>query len=663
VRDDTLAETFGRIRSEIIRAPTREALFEGACRVAVAAGELRLAWVGWVEGPVVRPVARAGVDAGYVDEVSVALSGPLAEGPTGRAVLHADAQYCDDFATDPRMAPWRQAAAARGFVSSASLPLRRRGEVVASLNLYSGEAAFFRGRVGRLLEALADDISFSLDRLEDQAELRRAQEEARALFELAADGIFISDSRGRYLDVNTAGQRLLGYSPDELRGMTMVDLIEPENLTANPLRLDLVHTGATSLHQRRLRRKDGSVVEVEISATRLPNGTVQGIVRDLTERNRLLSELVQADRLASVGQLAAGIAHEINNPLAYVSLNLSLLLRQLGSKAPHDELVGVATEAQSGVDLVAALVRDLRMLTSGSEERAEAVEVRHVAEQALRITAHHLRQRARVVTEFADVPPVRATPRKLEQVLINLLVNAAQAIAPGALERNEVALRVRREGEWCVIEVSDTGSGIPPEVQPRLFEPFFTTRASEGTGLGLPISQGIIQGFGGQLTFETGIGRGTTFFVRLPLMRRVTSVTPPVPMKPAGHLDGLAVLVVDDEPGIRRGLARLLRGCDVAEAADGQEALARLEERTFDLVVSDVVMPKLGGVELHTELGRRVPSMARRVVFMTGAVADERMRTALDATGCPVLAKPFRLEELEAAARLVLEAGASGEPA
>jgi PAS domain S-box-containing protein len=652
----SLAETFARILREVIRAPSRAALLEGACRVAVGAGQLRLAWVAWLDGDRVVPVARAGHDEGYVDEVSFTLSGRMAEGPTGRALLSAQVQHCDDFATDPRMEPWRDAASRRGLVSSASLPLRLRGEVVGTLNLYSGERAFFRGPARGLLEELADDISFTLDHLEDAAERERMRDDYRALFEQAADGIFIADASGRYVNVNAAGVRLLGYSLEELRALTVRDLIAPESLEARPLNLRALATHSTTVNQRRLKRRDGTTVDVEIAATRLSNGTVQGIVRDLTERNRLLTELVQTDRLASMGQLAAGIAHEINNPLAYVMLNLTLLQQQLEgtTSATALESAAVAREALGGVERVADLVRDLRMLTQANHEAMSAVDARSVAERALRITGHQLRRVARVETDFTRVAPVHATPARLEQVLINLLVNAAQAITPGDPERQRITVRLfEREGQG-VLEVSDTGCGIPPEVQPHLFEPFFTTRVNEGTGLGLPISRGIVASFGGRLTFETEPGRGTTFRVELPLAPSSAAPETPASAPRPVALSGLRLLVVDDEAGIRDALVRLVPGCVVDVATDGVEALAALEQAPYDVVLTDLLMPRLSGRELFAQLEARWPRLARRVVFMTGAITDEATRRFVAQTENPLLEKPFRLEALELAVQAAL---------
>lgn len=652
----SLAETFARILREVIRAPTRAALLEGACRVAVGAGQLRLAWVAWRDGERLVPVARAGHDEGYVDEVSVALAGRLADGPTGRAVQLAEAQYCDDFATDPLVVPWRDAALRRGLVSSVALPLRQRGQVVGCLNLYSGERAFFRGTVRGLLAELADDISFTLDHLEDLAEREQAKNDYRALFEQAADGIFLADAEGRYVNVNAAGVRLLGYSLEELRQLTMRDLIAPENLAARPLNLAAVKPSAASLHLRRLRRRDGTFLDVEISATRLSNGFVQGIVRDMTERNRLLTELVQTDRLASMGQLAAGIAHEINNPLAYVMLNLTLLQQQLEGAvaATALESAAVTREALGGVERVAELVRDLRMLTQAKHETLTAVDARAVAERALRITGHQLRRVARVVTDFTRVSPVRATPARLEQVLINLLVNAAQATPPGASDEHRITVRLFEREGLGVIEVSDTGSGIPPEVQARLFDPFFTTRVGEGTGLGLPICRGLVTSFGGRLTFETEVGRGTTFRVELPLSEggELPEVSPGSP-RPAA-ISGLRVLVVDDEAGIRDALVRLLPACLVDVATDGVEALSALEQASYDVVLTDLLMPRLAGRELFERVTERWPKVARRMVFMTGAITDEATLRFVGQVENPLLEKPFRLESLELAVQQAL---------
>lgn len=644
---------------ELLRAPDAQSLFDTACRLAVEVGGFRLAWVGLLdEDGRVEPVARAGHDDGYVDAILAAAGdGPRGQGPTGQALQRGEASYVDDIGAEPRMAPWREAALSRGFVSSAALPLHRDGRPIGSLNIYSGQPAFFRGGERALLEALAEDICFTLDRLDAQARLSRAEQAYRTLFEQAADGIFIADEAGRYVDVNAAGLALLGYSREELLALTMKELIAEQDLVAKPLRLETLVRDRPTRTERVLKRKDGSLVQVEISGTRLSNGTFLGLVRDVTERNELQSRLVVTDRLSALGTLAAGVAHEINNPLAYVMLNLSLLAQHLRghAKAEPDELSRLVDETLDGAERVARIVRDLRAVTRASEGPPAPVSLRAVAEAALRIASGHVRAKARLTTSFeGDVWVLGDAPR-LEQVVMNLLVNAAQAITSGRHQDHEVHVRVRAEGELGVLSVRDTGAGIPPEVQPRIFDPFFTTKPQgEGTGLGLAICHGLVSSLGGRIDFESTVGAGTTFHVRLPL-----SGAPRVESGTASDepLAGLRVLVVEDEPAIGDSIRRVLPRCDVVTFTDGRDALPALERGHFDVLLCDVRMPGLSGSDFFAHLRERFPQLERRVVFMTGAIADADVRRFLEGVSNPVLEKPFTPEALALAVRRALAAG------
>lgn len=462
----------------------------------------------------ITPVARAGDDQGYVDRVAVSLTGARAGGPTARALLHDQAQYCDDFATDERMAPWRADAEARGFRSSASLPLHQRGAVVATLNIYAPEPRYFDPERRALLEQLASDISYALDRLDEQQRLARAEQSYRALFEEASDGIFLADAAGHYVDVNAAGLRLLRYPRERLLGMTMAELVDPADLRLQPLHLEAVEARRTRFFQRRLRRGDGTTIDVEISGTRLSDGTIQGIVRDLAEHKRLVSELAAADRLATVGRYAAGIAHELNNPLTFAMLNLEWLAEQpLGSP----ETPRVLAETREGLKKVAAILAELRTLSRPGGEALRPVSLKQAAELALLIVGSHLRQQAAVRTDFAPAGAVLAAEGRLEQVIINLLVNASHAVQPLPRERREIALRVYQEGSAGVLEVRDSGTGIDPDLGDRVFDPFFTTKQEAGTGLGLAICRSLVSAWGGRISYQSAPGQGTTFRVEVPL--------------------------------------------------------------------------------------------------------------------------------------------------
>jgi signal transduction histidine kinase len=242
------------------------------------------------------------------------------------------------------------------------------------------------------------------------------------------------------------------------------------------------------------------------------------------ERRHLHAALAESERLAALGTLAAGVAHEINNPLAYVLSNVAYAARVASGDVPSErekaEVRKALAEAEEGCVRIRTIVRDLQLFARPSDEETRPVDVRRVLDSSVALATHELRQRARVVKEYGEVSLVDANEGRLGQIFVNLLVNAAQAIAEGEVDKNEIRLVVRSDGTWVVIEVRDTGCGIPPEIRGRIFEPFFTTKpVGVGTGLGLSIAHKLVLAANGEIDVDSERGRGTTFRVRLPAAR------------------------------------------------------------------------------------------------------------------------------------------------
>jgi signal transduction histidine kinase len=286
-----------------------------------------------------------------------------------------------------------------------------------------------------------------------------------------------------------------------------------------------------------IRRSDGTEVLMEFSVSSIEvagQSVVLSIGRDVTERIHVQRNLMVADRMASIGMLAAGVAHEINNPLAAVTGNLELAARDIAALAlePGDPLAlerlaaGLA-DAREAADRVRDIVRDLNVFSRAGDDGSGPVDVHRVLDSSLRLARNVIRNRARVVREYGDVPPVLANESRLGQVFLNLLVNAAQAMPDGRPEANEIRLRTHTEPGWVVVEVVDTGRGMSADVQQRLFRPFFTTKpAGVGTGLGLAICHQIVNAVHGTIAVHSELGRGTTFRVRLPTGRPSGAVAP-----------------------------------------------------------------------------------------------------------------------------------------
>jgi len=369
------------------------------------------------------------------------------------------------------------------------------------------------------------------------------------------------------------------------------------------------------------------------------NRSLEETVRQRTER------LMQSEKVAAMGSLLAGVAHELNNPLTVLSGHSQLLLKSADAK-----LARRAVQIQRAADRCVRIVRNfLSLARQRSPERTE-VSLKQVVQGALELVAYELRTDSvdLVVEVPDDLPVLWADGHQLHQVLVNMLANAHHAMRrqPGP---KRITLRAVRTGARVRLEIADTGRGIPPEVLSRIFEPFFTTKpAGEGTGLGLSLCRGIIEEHGGTITVDSVPGRGTTFGLELPVVvpPRVTSpaaaaVAPP-PIRPG------RVLVVDDEAGVAEVVAEAIGrdGHQTQIATHGAMALDMLAQDGYDAIVSDTKMPVMDGEGFFGELEERFPAMRQRVVFLTGDVLSREKRAFLEATGAPVLTKPCDLDEV-----------------
>ena len=400
------------------------------------------------------------------------------------------------------------------------------------------------------------------------------------------------------------------------------------------------------------------------------------------EREVLHSRLALADRMVSVGTLAAGVAHELNNPLAYVTANVTFLLEQLthlttllspearddGEVADVLQQVGeAASDTRDGVDRMRTIVRDLRTLSRAEDDKIGPVDLNPVLESCLTVAWNEIKHRARLVRDLGHLPAVRGNEGRLGQVFLNLLINAAQAIPDGAADRHEIRVGSTALGpDRVAIEVRDTGCGIQPEHLARIFDPFFTTKPPGiGTGLGLSICMGIVSGMGGTIEVESEPGKGALFRVVLPVagLEQADDLTADAPAAVAPQPGGGGpsgpggagprkprVLVVDDEPLVRTVVSRTLaRDHDIVTAGSAAEALALVARgEAFDLVLSDLQMPQQTGMDLHAELSRVAPALARRMIFFSGGAYTEDARAFLDREGVECLEKPFDLDTLRA---------------
>ncbi len=521
--------------------------------------------------------------------------------------------------------------------------------------------------------SVIDDIT---ERHQAERALRRSEVRFRALIENAPDALAVypPDDR-RLVYVNPAFAAMLGYeAPQVLLGRPIDACIHPDDRAILDRRWTRLATarGMLPAQEYRLLRRDGGIVHAEFVSMIIDYDEKPHIIafgRDLTEQRQMQARLLLADRMVSVGTLAAGVAHEINNPLAYAMNNLEAValrrlpglvdrLRELGGEAASagEELAQAAAMidvAREGCDRMRDIVRDLRTFTRGADEdRRVPIDVRRVLDASINLAWNELRHRARLIKEYGEVPLVVANEARLGQVFLNLLVNAAQALQVGDAAENVIRVIVSTDGGGSVvIEVRDTGAGIPAEHLARIFDPFFTTKpVGVGTGLGLWICQGIVSSLGGQIVAENTPGGGASMRVVLPAAPGTSSDDTPAP-RPAHVPSGaprLRVLVVDDEVAIGRTLAiGLADEFEVSTATSGRLALELLaRDARFDVVLCDLMMPDISGMDVYERVAEQAPALASRFVFVTGGAFTERSRTFVERVGAPVLEKPFDLATL-----------------
>jgi two-component system NtrC family sensor kinase len=423
-----------------------------------------------------------------------------------------------------------------------------------------------------LLGAFAARAGAELERLQAQAELERTRDFLRNALDAVPDPLFVTDRAHRWVAVNRAFCRFMERTEQELLGCSCRDFLPAREAEAF-WRCDeqVFTTGKPSDTEENFTGRDGTVRRlVTQKAIFTDAGGASFLVttiRDITERRTLETQLRLADRMASLGTLAAGVAHEVNNPLSYVCSNLSYLQKLLSqpqvSEAQLPELREVLEETQEGIRRVRTIVQDLKTYARSDEDQVGPVDVHQAIDGALRLVRKELQYRAELERVLEPVPPVHGNEGRLGQVLVNLLVNALQAFPSNEPERNRVSVRARREGTGqVVVEVEDNGPGMSPEVRQRIFDPFFTTKpAGVGTGLGLSICQSIIQSMRGLIQVESELGRGSVFRLVLPASAPVASREVPLaqwPLEPERM--PRRRLLSDTEPAVGTPARRVLRG-------------------------------------------------------------------------------------------------------
>jgi PAS domain S-box-containing protein len=530
-----------------------------------------------------------------------------------------------------------------------------------------------RSRAYRMIGSMMD-IS---ERRHMEETLRASEERFRTLVGSLDELVFTLD-RGQRVDaVFGRGVTRTGKRAEDLIGVRASELFGGETASSVEAACRQALSGEGALVEADL---GGGARQLMVSLSPLRDvaGRVTGAVglcRDVTEQKRVQEQLVLSDRMVSIGTMAAGVAHEINNPLAAIIVNLDYVAKQIGDARSADvaaqgtaiplrygALVGRLAEvaeplrdARAAIDRVRLIVRDLKVFSrqEAADETPSGVDVERVLDSSLRMAWNEIRHCARLVKSYAGVPMVLGSESRLGQVFLNLVVNAAQAVGEGHVEEHTIRVATRVEGRHAVVEVQDSGGGMPPEVMRKLFTPFFTTKpVGTGTGLGLSICHRIVTRMGGEIDVESQVGRGTTFRVRLPISDIAAPAAEPTPA-PAPLDDKMParrghVLIVDDEPFVGKAIVRTLsRDHDVLLAMRAAEALDRLERgERFDVILCDLMMPEMTGMELYDRIVRDFPAEVERIIFMTGGAFTPGARTFLESVPNQRIEKPFDMQEL-----------------
>jgi two-component system cell cycle sensor histidine kinase/response regulator CckA len=505
------------------------------------------------------------------------------------------------------------------------------------------------------------------------------------LFQGVREGVYagtLGANSSSTIAANPHLKALLGYPPDAAE--TVVQPFETARFVDPQARQTFIELldrdGGVMDHLIRVRRVDGAPIWIEVSATAShrplhPNQTqlamlhIEALIRDVSERKKREDQsrdgryqMLQAEKMAALGQTISGVAHELNNPLATILSWAERLSERNVDEKTKQGLEVILAESERA----ARIVRNLLTFARKRQTTRAMVDLNQTVRETLALRAYEQKvSNINIVEALATgLPDVFADSHQIKQVLLNLLINAEQACL-GANGKGTIVVRTSLDGDRgsLVLEVSDDGPGIPEDRVNKVFDPFFTTKeVGQGTGLGLTVAYAIVQEHGGRIWVESHApgrspkGGGASFFIELPVSGQhlnapaARAAQQPISLE---AFKGLRVLVVEDEPALAVAVSEALvdAGFTVDRAGDGEEGLTRLTEARYDLIVCDLKMPRIDGMQFYRAMAAATPALARRVIFVTGDVAGTDAERFLDETGCRWLSKPFRLGDLLRAAR------------
>jgi CheY-like chemotaxis protein/signal transduction histidine kinase len=495
-------------------------------------------------------------------------------------------------------------------------------------------------------------------------ELRRSERAWERTFESVDELILVVDEHSRVVLANPSMLSRLPAHLAQPRGLSAAEILYGEHgRTQDPLSAARA-LGRTCAEECKLPGLGDGFFRVSVTPYLGDLGQFEGatiVIRDVTAERSERQQILVNEKMATIRRLAAGIAHEINNPAGFVLLNLQHLgtlldeLRALvpsvpeGKRSPAvlvSEMRALVPESLVGIERIRDLTRQLRVLAPGATGARRLVDLNEVVRAATSTIRQDLFKRARVALALGQIPTCDADPGRLGEVVTHLLLNAADAIPEGSPDDNTIRITTTAPDGRVQLVVEDTGCGIPEDIVTRIFEPFFTTKAHEGhKGLGLALCFETIERHGGEIRVESAPGQGSRFIVLLPAAARPPEVHEEPP--PVAAPRKLRVLLIDDEDAYRRSLKRVLREMEIEEAESGRAALERLQaDGSWDAILCDVAMPGLSGLEVFGRVRSDFPGLVERFVFVTGGARTPEADAALSRSGRPVLEKPFGLQEI-----------------
>jgi PAS domain S-box-containing protein len=659
---------------EMVRATDESALLQVICKIAVEHGGYRMAWVGFAEqdeAKSVSPAAHAGFDEGYLAAANISWADTeRGRGPTGTAIRTGQTVRTRNLSTEPAFKPWRAAASQRGYASSIALPLLCEGRCFGALMMYAGELDAFNPKEIELLAEMANDLAYGIGALRHQAERKRAEKALRAeerryqtLAEISPVGIFRTDAQGQTTYVNPRWCQITGLSAKDALGKGWLRAVHPQDREQVAQNWhEAVQAPHSSTADYRFLHPDGTVAWVmgQAVAEKDDAGCVIGYVgtiTDVTEKKELEARVLRTQRLESVGRLASGIAHDLNNILAPMLMSGPVLRDAI----QDPELRQLVDTIESSAVRGASIIRQLLTFGRGLEGERVPVQLKSLVQDMCNIIRETFPKN---ITAVRETPPgawlVRGDATQLHQILMNLCVNARDAMPDGGklalelenVEVNEAVASMNPgacPGRYVALSVTDSGTGIPPENLDKIFDPFFTTKGvGEGTGLGLSTVMGIVKSHGGFIQVHSRLGQGTQFKIYLPACETSKDGEKKLKPGPLPQGRGELILLVDDEESIRQVARQALErhGYRMIEASDGTQGLAQYTQHQSEvrLVITDLAMPFMDGPALIRALRRLNPQA--KIIAMSGHQSKLHVGRLPPKSALALLTKPFDAAEL-----------------